>query len=87
VSANGGRRSALPEKWSQYAALIVASMFACAPRAKSTSDFPGVATIATEEHEWDWEVAYSLQLWAKKTKGHGKDSHGLWTLTRIEDRV
>lgn len=63
--------------------------FASAPCAQGTSDFSGVAIVATNGHQLSLEgaAADALLPLDEKTKGHGKDSHGPRTLTRIEDRA
>jgi hypothetical protein len=63
--------------------------FASTPCAQGTSDFSGVAIVAANGHHLSIEraAADALLPLDEKTKGHGKDSHGPWTLTRIEDCV
>jgi hypothetical protein len=63
--------------------------FASAPCEQGTSDFSGGAIVGAIGHQLSLEgaAADALLPLDEKTKGHGKDSDGPWTLTRIEDRV
>lgn len=64
---------ALPERQFQHVGTIVSPASAPARCAGALTELSGAPSTFWQLHQ--------------KTKGHGKDSHGPWTLTRIENGV